>query len=121
MYLSRLILDVRQPRVRRDLSDVYRLHRTILSAFPQAPDNVPARAHFGILYRIEPISDMPWLVRLLVQSREQPIGHIYQTACSVRRSTNAATRRYDGSMMNMRAFEATCSSCFDCSRTRPGD
>ena len=39
MYLSRLILDVRQPRVRRDLSDVYRLHRTILSAFPQAPDN----------------------------------------------------------------------------------
>jgi len=72
MYLSRLILDVRQPRVRHDLSDVYRLHRTILSAFPQAPDNVPARAHFGILYRIEPISGMPWLARLLVQSREQP-------------------------------------------------
>ena len=70
MYLSRLILDVRQPRVRRDLSDVYRLHRTI--AFPQAPGNVPVRAHFGILYRIEPISDMPWLARLLVQSREPP-------------------------------------------------
>ncbi|MBO9390922.1 MAG: type I-E CRISPR-associated protein Cas6/Cse3/CasE [Roseiflexus sp.] len=121
MYLSRLILDVRQPRVRRDLSDVYRLHRTILSAFPRR----------RIMYRRGRISAFSIASNRSAichgscdcwcNHANSPIGHIYQTACPVRRSTNAATRRYDGSMMNMRAFEATCSSCFDCSRTRPGD
>lgn len=72
MYLSRLILDARQRDVRRDLGDVHRLHRTILQAFPQAPDPQRAREHFGLLYRIEPLPTAPHLVRLLVQSNSVP-------------------------------------------------
>ncbi len=75
MYLSRLILDTRQRDVRRDLGDVHRLHRTILHAFPQAPDPQRAREHFGLLYRIEPLPTAPQLVRLLIQSDHLPNWH----------------------------------------------
>lgn len=72
MYLSRLILDTRRRQVRRDLGDVHQLHRTVLGAFPQAPEGTKAREHFGVLYRAEPVAGAPALVRLLVQSREHP-------------------------------------------------
>lgn len=72
MYLSRLILDTRRAQVRRDLGDVHRLHRTVLAAFPQAPASEPARKHFGVLYRAEPVAGAPSLVRLLVQSNTAP-------------------------------------------------
>jgi CRISPR system Cascade subunit CasE len=72
-YLSRLILDSRARRVRRDLSDSHQLHRTVLAAFPEAPEGVSAREHFGVLYRIEPLSQAPSLVRLLVQSKAAPV------------------------------------------------
>lgn len=72
MYLSRLILTTRQAQVRRDLSDVHRLHRTVLAAFPQVPAGAQARDHFGILYRAEPVASAPGLVRLLVQSNTPP-------------------------------------------------
>lgn len=55
LYLSRLILDTHHARARRDAGDVYQLHRTVLGAFPQAPEHAPAREHFGILYRLESI------------------------------------------------------------------
>lgn len=71
-FLSRLILDMRHPRVRRDLSDSYQLHRTVLSAFPRAPEGASARKHFAVLYRGEPFGDAPALVRLLVQSNVAP-------------------------------------------------
>ncbi|MFO7169860.1 MAG: type I-E CRISPR-associated protein Cas6/Cse3/CasE [Chloroflexota bacterium] len=72
LYLSRLILDTRHPQARRDLGDVYQLHRTVLGAFPAAPAGRPAREHFGLLYRIEPVSGAPALARLLVQSNHLP-------------------------------------------------
>jgi CRISPR system Cascade subunit CasE len=72
LYLSRLILDVRHRQARRDLGDAYQLHRTVLGAFPQAPANIPARDHFGLLYRAEPVDGAPMLVRLLVQSHIAP-------------------------------------------------
>lgn len=72
VYLSRLILNARDSRVRRDVSDTYQLHRTILSAFPQAPAGVSAREHFGILYRLEALEQEPLLFRLIVQSTTQP-------------------------------------------------
>lgn len=71
-YLSRLILDPLRRPVRRDLGDAYQLHRTMLRAFPQAPDGVPAREHFGLLYRIEPYERQPNLLRVLVQSALAP-------------------------------------------------
>jgi CRISPR system Cascade subunit CasE len=68
MILSRLVLNPRSRDVIRDLGDCQQLHRTILSAFPQAPG--PARAQFGVLFRIDlPRSGAP---TLLVQSRQHP-------------------------------------------------
>jgi CRISPR system Cascade subunit CasE len=72
IYLSRLILDPLRRPVRRDLADAYQLHRTMLRAFPQAPDSVPAREHFGLLYRAEPYDRQPNLIRVLVQSALAP-------------------------------------------------
>lgn len=72
MYLSRLILDTRQRRVRRDIGDAQQLHRTVLAAFPQAPGGASAREHFGVLYRVEPVGDTPAFARLLVQSSAPP-------------------------------------------------
>ncbi len=72
VYLSRLILNARDSRVRRDVSDTYQLHRTILSTFPKAPAGVSAREHFGILYRLESLEQEPLLFRLIVQSTTLP-------------------------------------------------
>ncbi|HWQ33230.1 MAG TPA: type I-E CRISPR-associated protein Cas6/Cse3/CasE [Blastocatellia bacterium] len=72
MYLSRLILNPRSRAVRNDLSDCRGLHRTILSAFPQAiKDQGGARAEFGVLFRAdaEPRSGR---ITLLVQSQTEP-------------------------------------------------
>lgn len=54
MYLSRLVLDPRVRQVRTDLGDCQQLHRTLMRAFPDAPDGEPGRAHAGTLFRIEP-------------------------------------------------------------------
>lgn len=72
LYLSRLILDIRNRQVRRDLADCYQLHRTLLAAFPAAPDDTPARQHYGVLYRVEPVEQSPALLRILVQSLYPP-------------------------------------------------
>ena len=72
LSLSRLVLDTRNSKVRRDLGDVYQLHRTVLGAFPQAPADGAARDYFGLLYRVEPIAGAPALARLLVQSNASP-------------------------------------------------
>jgi len=72
LYLSRLILAISSPLVRRDLADCYQLHRTLLGAFPDAPADAQAREHFGVLYRAEPIERSPGLLRVLVQSRHPP-------------------------------------------------
>ncbi len=65
MYLSKLVLDLRCPRVRRELSNIYELHRTVLHAFPDG-ENGPAR----VLFRIEESIDEQ--VPILVQSVEAP-------------------------------------------------
>jgi CRISPR system Cascade subunit CasE len=75
MYLSRLILNPRGRAVRRDLAGHQDLHRTVLSLFPQLPQDVPpgtdARQHFGVLHRVD--TDQPTgRVTLLVQSRAAP-------------------------------------------------
>src|SRR6266540_190955 len=71
-YLSRLILDPLRRPVRRDLADCHQLHRTLLRAFPKAPESTPAREHVGLLYRTEPYERQPRLIRVLVQSILEP-------------------------------------------------
>jgi CRISPR system Cascade subunit CasE len=72
MFLSRLILNSRSRAARRDLGDCHDLHRTIMSAFPQAQSNdAGARAQFDVLFRID-IDRRTGKVVLLVQSSLQP-------------------------------------------------
>lgn len=98
MYLSRLLLDTHNRLVRRDLSDCYQLHRTLLSAFPQAPTEA-ARNHFGLLYRPEALSSEPSLIRVLVQSVYEPDwsrlprGYL---AHAMHSQANPSVRRIDG-------------------------
>lgn len=74
LYLSRLILNLRDRNVRRDLADVQQLHRTILNAFPAVPEDggTRAREYFGVLFRAEPLPDQPLAARVLVQSNQAP-------------------------------------------------
>jgi len=71
-YLSRLLLDSRCSAVRRDLADCHALHRRVLSGFPSAPNGAGARAHFSLLYRLEPEAGGYASRTLLVQSAVAP-------------------------------------------------
>jgi len=66
MYLSRLILNPRARTVQKELANVYELHRTLMSAFP---DDLPK--HERTLFRVDtdPRTGVP---TLLVQSHTQP-------------------------------------------------
>lgn len=66
MYLSRLILNPRSRQVRREMADVYQMHRTIMHAFPEKlPDTE------RVLFRLEQ-NQRDGLPLLLVQSQTQP-------------------------------------------------
>jgi CRISPR system Cascade subunit CasE len=54
VYLSRLSLNPHSAQVRRELGDCHELHRTLMRAFPDAPNGEPGRAHAGLLFRLEP-------------------------------------------------------------------
>ncbi len=72
VYLSRLWLNPRNHRVRREINDCHELHRTILSAFPNLEDKLKnARTEFGVLFRIE-FNERQGKVCLLVQSKVKP-------------------------------------------------
>ncbi|MHB8629127.1 MAG: type I-E CRISPR-associated protein Cas6/Cse3/CasE [Aggregatilineales bacterium] len=72
VFLSRLFLNNQNREVRRDLGDCHQLHNRILKAFGTAPAGNPARDHFGVLFRPEPVEGAPGLTRLLVQSNTLP-------------------------------------------------
>ncbi len=72
MYISQIILNDRDRKVRHDLSNIHNLHRSIMQAFPdlepltdEAQKRV--RADWQILFRLEPDSNI-----LLVQSELEP-------------------------------------------------
>jgi CRISPR system Cascade subunit CasE len=66
MFLSKLVLNVRNPQARRDLARPYELHRTLLSGYPH-----PRVVHQAdLLFRVEPSRAGPPAV--LVQTRQAP-------------------------------------------------
>jgi CRISPR system Cascade subunit CasE len=72
MYISQIILNDRDRKVRHDLSNIHNLHRSIMQAFPDIeplPDEEQkrVRADWQILFRLEPDSNV-----LLVQSELEP-------------------------------------------------
>jgi CRISPR system Cascade subunit CasE len=70
IYLSRLYLNSRNRHVRQDIADCREMHRTLLRAFPQAPEGQAPGDAFGLLYRLE--RDDRGRIRLLVQSCQEP-------------------------------------------------
>ncbi len=85
MYLSRLVLDPRSREAGRDLGDVYQMHRTIMSAFPQVNEQREARADLAVLHRLD-IDQRGERIALLVQSGEEadwsclPDGYLFNPA-----------------------------------------
>ena len=89
MYLSRIVLNDRDRKVRHDLSNIHNLHRSIMQAFPdieplsdEAQKRV--RADWQILFRLEPDSNI-----LLVQSELEPdwgklpLAYLTQQQCKL--------------------------------------
>jgi CRISPR system Cascade subunit CasE len=66
MYLSQIILNDRDRKVRHDLSNIHNLHRSIMQAFPDV-EQKRVRADWQILFRLEPDSNV-----LMVQSELEP-------------------------------------------------
>lgn len=66
MYLSRLILNPRNPGVRRDVARPYGLHRTLMRGIEHAPDGE------RLLFRIEPERGLGGPVVLAQSSDMQP-------------------------------------------------
>lgn len=78
MFLSRLILDPRSRRVRRDIADCQQMHRTLMSAFTGHPALVEARGAVGnaraqvqMLYRLD-VDTRTNRIVILVQSSVRP-------------------------------------------------
>ncbi|MCG7590359.1 MULTISPECIES: type I-E CRISPR-associated protein Cas6/Cse3/CasE [Halomonadaceae] len=67
MYLTRLTLDRRNASVRRDLADAYEMHRSLVRAFVNDPDDKAPR----FLWRLEPDSGRQDPI-IVVQSLVQP-------------------------------------------------
>lgn len=65
MYISRLLLDPRSRLVRQETGDRYRLHRTLMSGFPQ---QLPVDER--VLYRLE--TARSGVISVLMQSRYMP-------------------------------------------------
>jgi CRISPR system Cascade subunit CasE len=78
MYLSRLVLNLRNREVRRDLGDCHALHRTLMSVWGQLGAGLEARRSVGLLYRIEAFGPGS-LPTLLVQSSAQPLWAALET------------------------------------------
>lgn len=75
VFLSKISLNPKSIKVRSDLADCYKMHKTVLGGFPQINEKTnnqkSARAYFDILYRIdESISSNR--IFLLVQSNTEP-------------------------------------------------
>ena len=71
LYLSRLVLNLRNREARRDLNDCMAMHRTLMGAFPdKLSSDGAARAEAGVLYRVEPLSDGS--IGVIVQSGLPP-------------------------------------------------
>jgi CRISPR system Cascade subunit CasE len=103
MYLSRLFLNPLSREVRRDLADAQELHRTVMSAFPEASSD-GARAAQAVLHRLEADPRRGRLL-LYVQSRPEPdwtrlpAGYLVDLGGEL---PNPASRRIDSILAELR-------------------
>jgi CRISPR system Cascade subunit CasE len=55
MYLSKLLANTYSPEFRRDHADIREMHRTVMSGFPDLPNENPARQSQAVLWRLDGI------------------------------------------------------------------
>lgn len=71
VYLSRLVLNPGTSQARRELANPYEMHRTLLRAFSELPDQTSFRKQTEVLFRVD--SDVhTGVTSLLVQSLIEP-------------------------------------------------
>lgn len=68
LWLARVRMNTRSREVRHDLRNIGDLHRTVMSLFPDVP-NDEARRSIGVLHRLDVINERP---ALLVQASVRP-------------------------------------------------
>ncbi len=71
IYLTKMILNPRSRKVRRDVGNSQEMHRTISRGFPETEKDTTPRQKYGILYRLE-TDNRSGLIALLVQSNAEP-------------------------------------------------
>jgi CRISPR system Cascade subunit CasE len=83
VFLTKLSIDVRSRTFRRDYGNIHDMHRTVMSAFPNLPEEQPARQIQSVLWRLD--TTHGGFVQY-VQSRVQPdwtklpVGHLIRPA-----------------------------------------
>jgi CRISPR system Cascade subunit CasE len=55
MYLSKLVVNTYSREFRRDHADIREMHRTVMSGFPDLPQDTPARQSQTVLWRLDGI------------------------------------------------------------------
>ncbi|MFY1681635.1 type I-E CRISPR-associated protein Cas6/Cse3/CasE [Micromonospora sp. WMMD730] len=55
MYLSKLTVNVYSRDFRRDHADLRQMHRTVMSGYPDLPDDTPARQAQSVLWRLDSV------------------------------------------------------------------
>ena len=55
MYLSKLTVNVYSRDFRRDHADLRQMHRTVMSAYPDLPEDTPARQSQAVLWRLDSV------------------------------------------------------------------
>lgn len=53
MYLSKLLINIYSREFRRDHADIRQMHRTVMSGYPDLPNNTPARQSQAVLWRLD--------------------------------------------------------------------
>lgn len=91
MHLARLTLDLRNARVRRDLSDAYDMHRSLVRAFAANDNSTPPR----FLWRLEPESAWREPV-VLVQSIHKPDWSAFQAPDYLKKPVEAKAVELEG-------------------------
>lgn len=111
LYLSLLRLNPGSKEVQKDVRDVSAMHSRVMQAFPNVLDPTSkARAHFGILYRLEYSKSHGWV--LYVQSKlppdwdSLPPGYILtvdnQPVCTVKSVAVTYKRLRSGQLLRFR-------------------
>ena len=104
MYLSRLVIDRGNRRAAGDLEDIYDMHRTVMSVFPDVDAPRGARSSMSALYRVE-LDRRARSASIIIQSAVRPdwsrLPEGYAHPAVALNHENPATRCMDGTLAGL--------------------